>query len=178
MSIIILYTYPNIILQPHELQKNVSSMDFCILITLTWRTPAEGRASRNSWTLNRISWTRISLGRCPDLVAVRSNQYKTPKKVSYSFHRFCSQLTRFWYHADPELTTTPYTNRSRRRSSCTPRQDPDEILKNLKAVKGELLGRTMSICGDKRGMRSNCFIYSCACYIKIIHLDSISNILV
>ncbi|XP_025423834.1 regulating synaptic membrane exocytosis protein 2 [Sipha flava] len=54
---------------------------------------------------------------------------------------------------DTELTSTPYTNRSRRRSSCTPRQDPDEILKNLKAVKGELLGRSMSISGDKRGMR-------------------------
>lgn len=54
---------------------------------------------------------------------------------------------------DPELTT-PYANKSRRRSSCTPRQDPDEILKNLKAVKGELLGRSLSISGDKRGMRS------------------------
>ncbi|VVC33791.1 Zinc finger, FYVE/PHD-type,PDZ domain,Zinc finger, RING-type,Zinc finger, RING/FYVE/PHD-type,C2 [Cinara cedri] len=54
---------------------------------------------------------------------------------------------------DPELPTPQYTNKSRRRSSCTPRQDPDEILKNLKAVKGELLGRSKSICGDKRGMR-------------------------
>lgn len=53
------------------------------------------------------------------------------------------------------MTATQYANKSRRRSSCTPRQDPDEILKNLKAVKGELLGRSMSICGDKRGMRSN-----------------------
>ncbi|XP_050526479.1 regulating synaptic membrane exocytosis protein 1 isoform X2 [Daktulosphaira vitifoliae] len=52
---------------------------------------------------------------------------------------------------DPELVTT-YASKSRRRSSCTPRQDPDEILKNLKAVKGELLGRSMSI-SDKRGMR-------------------------
>ncbi|XP_050429607.1 regulating synaptic membrane exocytosis protein 1 isoform X2 [Adelges cooleyi] len=52
---------------------------------------------------------------------------------------------------DPELASV-YANKSRRRSSCTPRQDPDEILKNLKAVKGELLGRSISI-NDKRGMR-------------------------
>jgi len=151
-------------------------MDSCIRITLTWQTLAEGRASRNSWTLNRISWTRISLGRCLDLVAVRSNQYKTPKKVSFCFCYIFSQFTCLWYHADPELTTTPYSNRSRRRSSCTPRQDPDEILKNLKAVKGELLGRSMSICGDKRGMRSNCIICSYVYYIKIIHLDIIQYI--
>jgi len=148
-------------------------MDSCIQITRTWRTLAEDQASRNSWTSNRISWTRISLGHCPDLVAVRSNQYKTTKKVSCGFHYFSSQFTTYiWYHADVELTTTPYTNRSRRRSSCTPRQDPDEILKNLKAVKGELLGRSMSICGDKRGMRSNCFNYSYAyCIFEIMYLD-------
>jgi len=133
-------------------------MDSYIQITLTWRTLAEGRANQNSWTLNLISWTRISLGHCLDLVVVRSNQYKTPIKVNFSFHSFSSQFIRLLNHADPELTTTPYSNRSRRRSSCTPRQDPDEILKNLKAVKGELLGRSMSICGDKRGMRSNWFI--------------------
>lgn len=42
-------------------------------------------------------------------------------------------------------------NRDRRRSSCTRMlRDPEEILKSLKAVKGEL-GRTMSLTGDKRG---------------------------
>lgn len=44
-------------------------------------------------------------------------------------------------------------NRDRRRSSCTRMfRDPDEILRSLKAVKGEL-GRTMSLSGssDKRG---------------------------
>lgn len=145
-------------------------MDSYIQITLTWQTLAEGQANQNSWTLNRISWTRISLGHCPDLVVVRSNQYKTPIKVNFSFRSFYSKFTRLWNHADPELTTTPYTNRSRRRSSCTPRQDPDEILKNLKAVKGELLGRSMSICGDKRGMRSNWFNYCNLYYIKIKHI--------
>ncbi|XP_065162627.1 regulating synaptic membrane exocytosis protein 1 isoform X2 [Atheta coriaria] len=40
--------------------------------------------------------------------------------------------------------------RDRRRSSCTRMmRDPDEILKSLKAVKGEL-GRTMSLTGEKR----------------------------
>lgn len=154
-----------------DLQKNVSSMDSCIQITRIWRTLDEGPASLSSWTLNHINWIRISLGRYLDLVVVHSNQYKTPTRVSFCSRCFSSQLTCLWYYADPELTTTPYTNRSRRRSSCTPRQDPDEILKNLKAVKGELLGRSMSICGDKRGMRSNCFNYNYAYYIiKIIHL--------
>lgn len=50
--------------------------------------------------------------------------------------------------ADPDIPPTAY-NKSRRRSSCTPRQDPDEILRNLKAVKGELQkGRSMSICAE------------------------------
>lgn len=41
-------------------------------------------------------------------------------------------------------------SRDRRRSSCTRMlRDPDEILKSLKAVKGEL-GRTMSLSGEKR----------------------------
>ncbi|XP_025836691.1 regulating synaptic membrane exocytosis protein 2 [Agrilus planipennis] len=41
-------------------------------------------------------------------------------------------------------------SRDRRRSSCTRMlRDPEEILKSLKAVKGEL-GRTMSFTGDKR----------------------------
>lgn len=41
-------------------------------------------------------------------------------------------------------------SRDRRRSSCTRiLRDPDEILKSLKAVKGEL-GRTMSFVGEKR----------------------------
>lgn len=46
-------------------------------------------------------------------------------------------------------------NRDRRRSSCTRMlRDPDEILRSLKAVKGEL-GRTMSLSGssEKRGRR-------------------------
>lgn len=83
---IILSTYPNNILHNHmNLQKNVNSMDSCIRITRTWRILAEDQASRNSWTLNRINWTRISPDRYPDLVAVRSNQYKTLKKVSSWF---------------------------------------------------------------------------------------------
>jgi hypothetical protein len=41
---------------------------------------------------------------------------------------------------------TPPTSISRRRSSCV-RKDPDEILKSLKAVRGEL-GRTMSLCRE------------------------------
>lgn len=41
-------------------------------------------------------------------------------------------------------------SRDRRRSSCTRMlRDPDEILKSLKAVKGEL-GRTMSLSGDRK----------------------------
>ncbi|KAI5697059.1 hypothetical protein M8J76_016420 [Diaphorina citri] len=50
--------------------------------------------------------------------------------------------------ADPDIPPAAYS-KSRRRSSCTPRQDPDEILRNLKAVKGELQkGRSMSICAE------------------------------
>uniref|UniRef100_A0A8D8LYU8 Protein piccolo n=1 Tax=Cacopsylla melanoneura TaxID=428564 RepID=A0A8D8LYU8_9HEMI len=52
--------------------------------------------------------------------------------------------------ADPDIPPATYS-KSRRRSSCTPRQDPDEILRNLKAVKGELMsqkGRSMSICAE------------------------------
>ncbi|XP_057665301.1 regulating synaptic membrane exocytosis protein 1 [Diorhabda carinulata] len=46
-------------------------------------------------------------------------------------------------------------SRDRRRSSCTRMlRDPEEILKSLKAVKGEL-GRTMSLTGDKRHRRSS-----------------------
>jgi hypothetical protein len=41
---------------------------------------------------------------------------------------------------------TPPTNIARRRSSCV-RKDPDEILKSLKLVRGEL-GRTMSLCRE------------------------------
>lgn len=78
-----------------------------------------------------------------------------------------AQCITYAHFTDTELATTPYTNRSRRRSSCTPRQDPDEILKNLKAVKGELLGRSMSISGDKRGMRSN---FSCLYDIIIMYI--------
>ena len=49
-------------------------------------------------------------------------------------------------------------NISRRRSSCA-RKDPDEILRSLKAVRGEL-GRTMSLCREaeynsNRSQRSN-----------------------
>lgn len=44
------------------------------------------------------------------------------------------------------MTTTPPSNINRRRSSCV-RKDPDEVLKSLKAVRGEL-GRTMSLCKE------------------------------
>ena len=52
---------------------------------------------------------------------------------------------------DPELPPPSYS-KERRRSSCTRGRDPDEILKGLKAVKGEL-GRTMSLSGEKRALR-------------------------
>lgn len=46
-----------------------------------------------------------------------------------------------------------YLNNTRRRSSCV-RRDPDEIMKSLKAVKGEL-GRTMSLsAAEKRSTSS------------------------
>jgi len=42
-------------------------------------------------------------------------------------------------------------NKERRRSSCTRgSRDPDEILRSLKAVKGELLGRTLSLSGEAK----------------------------
>lgn len=51
-------------------------------------------------------------------------------------------------------------SRDRRRSSCTRMlRDPDEILKSLKAVKGEL-GRTMSLSGDRKH-RSKCCNMQC-----------------
>ncbi|PSN29019.1 hypothetical protein C0J52_27658 [Blattella germanica] len=54
----------------------------------------------------------------------------------------------------PEMPPPSY-NKERRRSSCTrSTRDPDEILRNLKAVKGELmLGRAMSLTGEKRPHR-------------------------
>lgn len=56
--------------------------------------------------------------------------------------------------SDPDLSAAappPASyNRDRRRSSCTRMlRDPEEILRSLKAVKGEL-GRTMSLAGDKK----------------------------
>lgn len=55
---------------------------------------------------------------------------------------------------DGEATPPPAAyNANRRRSSCI-RRDPDEILKSLKAVKGEL-GRTMSLSSDKPSSRSS-----------------------
>ncbi|KAK7592901.1 hypothetical protein V9T40_007653 [Parthenolecanium corni] len=57
---------------------------------------------------------------------------------------------------DKDIPPITYSSKGRRRSSCTPRPDPDEILRNLKAVKGELLGRSMSICsGDWRARRKS-----------------------
>ncbi|XP_069701298.1 regulating synaptic membrane exocytosis protein 1 [Periplaneta americana] len=55
---------------------------------------------------------------------------------------------------DPEMPPPSY-NKERRRSSCSrSTRDPDEILRNLKAVKGELmLGRTLSLSGEKRTHR-------------------------
>lgn len=46
-----------------------------------------------------------------------------------------------------EGVSTPPHSISRRRSSCA-RRDPDEILRSLKAVRGEL-GRTMSLCREQ-----------------------------
>ncbi|XP_045463479.1 regulating synaptic membrane exocytosis protein 2 isoform X2 [Harmonia axyridis] len=55
----------------------------------------------------------------------------------------------------PAVPPHPSYNRDRRRSSCTKMlRDPEEILKSLKAVKGEL-GRTMSLAGEKRSRRSS-----------------------
>ncbi|GJQ87408.1 hypothetical protein Trydic_g14552 [Trypoxylus dichotomus] len=54
----------------------------------------------------------------------------------------------------PAIPPPTSYSRDRRRSSCTRMlRDPDEILKSLKAVKGEL-GRTMSFSGEKRHRRS------------------------
>ncbi|CAG9856212.1 unnamed protein product [Phyllotreta striolata] len=56
----------------------------------------------------------------------------------------------------PAAPPPPSYSRDRRRSSCTRMlRDPEEILKSLKAVKGEL-GRTMSLTGDKRHRRKCC----------------------
>ncbi|XP_071057526.1 regulating synaptic membrane exocytosis protein 2 isoform X2 [Onthophagus taurus] len=55
----------------------------------------------------------------------------------------------------PAAPPPPSYSRDRRRSSCTKMlRDPDEILKSLKAVKGEL-GRTMSFTGEKRHRRTS-----------------------
>lgn len=58
---------------------------------------------------------------------------------------------------------TPPQNINRRRSSCA-RRDPDEILRSLKAVRGEL-GRTMSLCREQeynnnRSQRSKFLLFS------------------
>jgi hypothetical protein len=52
-----------------------------------------------------------------------------------------------------EGIATPPHNINRRRSSCA-RKDPDEILRSLKAVRGEL-GRTMSLCRETEYQTSN-----------------------
>ncbi|XP_063920255.1 regulating synaptic membrane exocytosis protein 1 isoform X3 [Zophobas morio] len=55
----------------------------------------------------------------------------------------------------PAAPPPPSYSRDRRRSSCTRMlRDPEEILKSLKAVKGEL-GRTMSLSAEKRHRRSS-----------------------
>lgn len=59
---------------------------------------------------------------------------------------------------EKRLAEGPPQNITRRRSSCA-RKDPDEILRSLKAVRGEL-GRTMSLCREaeynsNRSQRSN-----------------------
>ncbi|XKL63207.1 hypothetical protein PGB90_005571 [Kerria lacca] len=56
-------------------------------------------------------------------------------------------------NVDKDIPPVTYSNNGRRRSSCTPRRDPDEILKNLKAVKSGLMGRSMSICSGDRSTR-------------------------
>ncbi|XP_044762020.1 regulating synaptic membrane exocytosis protein 1 isoform X2 [Coccinella septempunctata] len=60
--------------------------------------------------------------------------------------------------ADQDVPAVPPPasySRDRRRSSCTRMlRDPEEILKSLKAVKGEL-GRTMSLTGEKRSRRAS-----------------------
>ncbi|XP_068081190.1 regulating synaptic membrane exocytosis protein 2 [Anabrus simplex] len=57
---------------------------------------------------------------------------------------------------DPEMPPPGY-NKERRRSSCARvMRDPDEILRNLKAVRGELMmGRTTSLTGDKGRRRKD-----------------------
>lgn len=64
-------------------------------------------------------------------------------------------------------------SRDRRRSSCTRMlRDPDEILKSLKAVKGEL-GRTMSLTGDKRHRSTYMYDINHMTFVKffIFHFD-------
>jgi hypothetical protein len=62
----------------------------------------------------------------------------------------CSNVM-YGFFKDPELPPPSYS-KERRRSSCSRGRDPDEILRSLKAVKGEL-GRTLSLSGDKRMLR-------------------------
>lgn len=73
---------------------------------------------------------------------------------------------------------TPPHNISRRRSSCA-RKDPDEILRSLKAVRGEL-GRTMSLCREteynsgNRSQRSKELIY-CKYLKKLLKIINIQD---
>jgi hypothetical protein len=66
----------------------------------------------------------------------------------------CLNIT-YNFFEDSEIPPPSY-NKERRRSSCSRGRDPDEILRSLKAVKGEL-GRTMSLSGDKRVLRREYF---------------------
>lgn len=56
------------------------------------------------------------------------------------------------YFSFPEQEGPPpqiYVNKGRRRSSVV-RQDPEEILRSLKACKGDMLSRQMSLTGSEK----------------------------
>lgn len=139
---------------------------FCIRITLIWPARAEVRVSRSSWKWSRISLIEILADPFLGLVVVHSSRIRMLIKVCEDTDK--GQGVRgltftfffFFFYLKEDIPAVPYSSKGRRRSSCTPRPDPDEILKNLKAVKGELMGRSMSICsGDWRMRRSTWLPY-------------------
>lgn len=99
------------------------------------------RRSRKRLRLKVISWERISQNLCPVLEGIFGCKSSTIILIVIHPPRSSFQDAQKGTESPPPVVI------SRRRSSCA-RRDPDEILRSLKAVRGELgrtIGRTMSL---------------------------------
>ncbi|XP_014243367.1 regulating synaptic membrane exocytosis protein 1 isoform X2 [Cimex lectularius] len=85
-----------------------------------------------------------------------------PYQLSRDFSRSLpgSRRSSFQSGQDKDAEPPPpsYTKERRRSSICRVMRDPDEILRSLKLVKGELLGRSSSISDKRRSSRSGSLV--------------------